>query len=217
LSAGRERRYGRALSVATSQEAVLVAAVRAGDGRAFAELIDTYGAGMRRFALSIVHDPAVADEVVQEAWLGILRNLDGFEGRASLKTWIFRIVANTANTRAERESRSIPFSAFADETVREDPSVDPSRFRNPRFLGGWTTFPEPWDQLEARETRGVIAGAIEQLPPAQRLVISLRDVEGWSADEVCNVLELSESNQRVLLHRARSKVRTALERHLEAT
>ena len=171
---------------------------------------------MRRFALSIVGNPAVADEVVQEAWLGVLRGLDGFEGRASLKTWIFRIVGNTAKTRSERESRSIPFSAFADEAAREEPSVAPSRFHNPQFPGGWTTFPEPWDHLEARETRGVIADAIEQLPQAQRLVISLRDVEGWSAEEVCNVLELSESNQRVLLHRGRSRVRAALERHLEA-
>jgi RNA polymerase sigma-70 factor (ECF subfamily) len=176
---------------------------------------DAHSAGMRRFALSIVRNAAVADEVVQEAWLAVLRGIDRFEGRASLKTWIFRIVANTAATRAEREARSIPFSTFATEANDDEPSVDPSRFRNPQFPGGWTRFPEPWENLEARETRGVIAAAVEQLPPAQRLVISLRDIEGWSAEEVCNVLELSESNQRVLLHRARSKVRAALERHLE--
>jgi RNA polymerase sigma-70 factor, ECF subfamily len=205
------------MTTIASQEAALLAAVRAGDERAFAQLIDAYGAGMRRFALSIVRNPALADEVVQEAWLGVLRGLDRFEGRSSLKTWIFRIVANTAKTRAQRESRSLPFSAFAAEAADDEPSVDPSRFRNPRFPGGWTTFPEPWDHLEAREVRGTIAAAIEQLPPAQRLVISLRDIEGWTADEVCNALELSESNQRVLLHRARSKVRAALEQHLEAT
>jgi RNA polymerase sigma-70 factor (ECF subfamily) len=180
------------------------------------QLIDMYGAGMRRFALGIVRNAAVADEVVQEAWLGVLRGLDRFEGRASLKTWIFRIVANTARTRAERESRSIPFSTFASEAAEAEPTVDPSRFRNPQFPGGWTTFPEPWDHLDAQETRHLIATAIETLPPAQRLVISLRDIEGWSAEEACNVLELSESNQRVLLHRARARVRAALEQDVES-
>jgi RNA polymerase sigma-70 factor (ECF subfamily) len=158
------------MTIAAGNDSALVAALRAGDERAFAALVDEFGASMRRFALSIVHDAALADDVVQEAWLGVLRGLDRFEGRSSLKTWLFRIVANTAKTRAERESR---------------------------------------------ETRGVVAAAIEQLPPAQRLVISLRDVEGWSAEEVCNVLELSETNQRVLLHRGRSRVRAALEQYLE--
>ena len=205
------------MAVAASQEAALVNGVRAGDERAFGRLVDTYGAGMRRFALSIVRNPAVADEVVQDSWLGVLRGLDRFEGRASLRTWIFRIVANTANTRAERESRTVPFSTFAAEAAGEDPSVDPSRFRNPQFPGGWTTFPKAWDQLEPRDARAVVADAIERLPPAQRLVISLRDVEGLSPDEICNVLELSESNQRLLLHRARSSVRAALEQHLHPT
>jgi RNA polymerase sigma-70 factor (ECF subfamily) len=205
------------VSVAAVEDATLVAALRAGDERAFTQLVDSYGAGMRRFALSLVRNAAVADEVVQEAWLGVLRGLDKFEGRASLKTWIFRIVANTARTRAERESRTVPFSSLESEAVDAEPTVDPSRFRNPQFPGGWTKFPEPWEHLDARETRHVIAGAIEALSPAQRLVLSLRDVEGWSADEVCNVLELSETNQRVLLHRARAKVRAALEEHLEPT
>jgi len=205
------------MTVAASQDDALVAALRAGVEQAFAQLVDTYGAGMRRFALSIVRNPAVADDVVQDAWLGVLRGLARFEGRASLKTWIFRIVANTAKTRAERESRSLPFASFESEAAENEPSVDPSRFRHPQFPGGWTRFPEPWEKLEAAEMRGVIAAAIEQLAPAQRLVISLRDVEGWPPEEVCNVLELSESNQRVLLHRARSKVRAALERHFERT
>jgi RNA polymerase sigma-70 factor (ECF subfamily) len=204
------------VTVAQGHEFALVSALRAGDERAFTQLVDLYDAAMRRFALSIVRNAAVADEVVQEAWLNVLRGLERFEGRAALKTWIFRIVANTAKTRAERESRSVPFSTFAAEAAEDEPSVDPSRFRNPQFPGGWTAFPEPWERLEARETRDVIVSAIELLPPAQQLVISLRDVEGWSAEEVCNVLELSESNQRVLLHRARSKVRAALERHLGA-
>jgi RNA polymerase sigma-70 factor (ECF subfamily) len=204
------------VTAAAARESALVAALRARDEQAFAALVDAHDASMRRFARSIVRDAAVADEVVQEAWLSVVRGLDRFEGRSSLKTWIFRIVANTAKTRAEREARSIPFSSFAAEAAGDEPTVDPERFRNPQFPGGWTAFPEPWPSLEARETRDVIAAAIERLPPAQRLVIRLRDVEGWPAHEVCNVLELSESNQRVLLHRARANVRTVLERHLEA-
>ena len=204
------------MTVAATQDAALIAALRDGDESAFAQLIDMYGAGMRRFALSIVRNTAVADEVVQEAWLGVLRGLDRFEGRASLRTWIFRIVANTAKTRVERESRTIPFSTLASEAAETEPTVDPSRFRNPEFPGGWTKFPEPWDHLDARETRNIIAAAIQILPPAQRIVISLRDVEGWSASDVCNVLELSESNQRVLLHRARAKLRATLEQHMES-
>jgi RNA polymerase sigma-70 factor (ECF subfamily) len=202
-----------------AQESALVAALRAGDERTFALVVDTHTAAMRRLALTFVRNPAVADEVVQEAWLGVLRGIDRFEGRSSLKTWIFRIVANTAKTRAEREARSAPFSSFDGEAAEHEPSVDPDRFRNPRFPGGWTTFPEPWDLPEERllagETRRVIREAIDALPPGQRTVITLRDVEGWSSEEVRNVLDLSETNQRVLLHRGRSKVRAALERYLD--
>src|SRR5262249_20689113 len=124
-------RYGHVVAVA-SQETALVAAVRAGDEHAFARLIDTYGAGMRRFALSIVGSAPVADEVVRESWLGVLRELDRFDGCASLKVWIFGIVATTADARAERESGNSPFATFAAEAERETPSVDPARFRNPQ-------------------------------------------------------------------------------------
>jgi len=204
---------------AVQDESTLVAALRAGDEAAFAALLDAYGGPMRRLALSFVRNAAVADEVVQEAWLGVLRGIERFEGRSSLRTWLFTILANTARTRAQREARSVPFSSLDDEAAGGDsPTVDPSRFLNPRFPGGWTTFPEPWDvpeeRLLARETRARIEAAIAELPPAQRAVISLRDVEGWPAEEVCNVLGVSESNQRVLLHRARAKVRAALERYL---
>jgi len=205
------------VTVAVPQDAALVAALRDGDESAFAQLIDMYGAGMRRFALSIVRNTSVADEVVQGAWLGVLRGLEQFEGSASLRTWIFRIVANTAKTRVERESRSIPFSTLSSDAAEAQPTVDPSRFRNPEFPGGWTKFPEPWDHLDALETRNLIAAAIQTLPPAQRLVVSLRDIEGWSANDVCNVLELSESNQRVLLHRARAKLRATLEQHMDSS
>jgi RNA polymerase sigma-70 factor (ECF subfamily) len=198
----------------------LIAALRAGDERAFAALVDAYGAAMRRFALTFVRTPAVADEVVQEAWLGMLRGLDRFEGRSSLKTWLFRIVSNTAKTRAVREARTIPFSSF-EEAGDDEAAVPAERFHGPDhvYAGGWIAFPQPWSELpqaklEAAETRALIARAIDSLPPAQRLVLTLRDVEGLAAEEVCNVLEVSETNQRVLLHRARSKVRAALESYL---
>jgi RNA polymerase sigma-70 factor, ECF subfamily len=198
------------------EEALLVSRLRARDEAAFAELVDRYNASMRRLALSFVRSPAVADEVVQEAWLGVLRGIDRFEGRSSLKTWIFRILVNTAKTRGERERRSVPFSSLEGEAVNGEPSVDPDRFVTD---GAWATPPTAWDTLpEARllsaETRQVIDGAIAALPDGQRAVISLSDVEGWPAAEIRNVLGLTETNQRVLLHRARSKVRAALEDYL---
>jgi RNA polymerase sigma-70 factor (ECF subfamily) len=191
--------------VSREDESALLAALRAGDERAFMQLVEAYTPGMRRLALTFVRTPAVADDVVQEAWLGVLRGLDRFEGRAALKTWIYRIVANIARTRAVREARSAPFSSFGDE-----PSVDPDR-----FVGGeWAEPPEPWRAVLESEARTQVDRAIAALPDKQARVIQLRDIEGWSADEVCNVLELSETNQRVLLHRARSKVRAALEEYL---
>jgi RNA polymerase sigma-70 factor (ECF subfamily) len=198
------------------EEALLVARLRARDESAFAELVDRYGASMRRLALTFVRSPAVADEVVQDAWLGVLRGIDRFEGRSSLKTWIFRILTNTAKTRAERERRSVPFSSLDGEAADDGPAVDAGRFLPD---GAWATPPVPWDgvpeeRLLAAETRGVIDRAIAALPPSQRGVITLSDVEGWPAAEIRNVLELTETNQRVLLHRARSKVRAALEEYL---
>jgi RNA polymerase sigma-70 factor (ECF subfamily) len=200
-------------------ESALVAALRAGDEQAFATLVDQHGATMRRLALSFCRNAAVADEVVQEAWLGVIRGIGRFEGRSSLKTWLFRILTNTARTRAQREARSIPFSSFEQEAAADEPSVEPERFLNPRYPNHWSDPPASWreipdERLLAAETRRLIDGAIDGLPDGQRLVIRLRDVEGWSAEEVCNVLDVSESNQRVLLHRARSKVRAALEDYL---
>jgi RNA polymerase sigma-70 factor (ECF subfamily) len=190
------------MAAVTADESALVAALRAGDERAFMELVEAYTPGMRRLALTFVRTPAVADEVVQEAWLGVLRGLDRFEGRASLRTWIYRIVANIARTRAVKEARSAPFSSFGDEAA-----VDPERFVDRH----WVEPPEPWRAALDAEARAVVDRAVAELPEKQRQVIQLRDVEGFGADEVCNVLELSETNQRVLLHRARSKVRAALE------
>jgi RNA polymerase sigma-70 factor (ECF subfamily) len=193
-------------------EAALVASLRAGDERAFMQLVEEYTPGMRRLALTFVRTPALADDVVQEAWLGVLKGLDRFEGRSSLRTWIYTIVANIARTRAVREARSVPFSSLAPADADDDEaSVDPERFVG---AGQWVRPIEPWRRVLDAEARGVIAAAIAKLPPQQAQVIELRDVEGWSSQEVRNVLDISETNQRVLLHRARSKVRAALEDYL---
>jgi RNA polymerase sigma-70 factor (ECF subfamily) len=200
----------------------LVEALRAGDQAAFEQLIRMYQASLLRVARIYVSSRSVAEEVVQETWLGVLNGIGRFEGRSSLKTWIFRILTNTAKTRGVRESRSIPFSALDDPALAGS-VVDPTRFLppdDPVDPGGWAVPPAPLPEqaLLARETLGVIEAAIEALPPAQRAVITLRDVEGWSSEEVRNTLEVSETNQRVLLHRARSKVRSALEEYVsEAT
>ncbi len=199
------------------EERQFCAALRRGDEQAFVTLVELYHAPLRRLAMSYVRSAAVAEEVVQETWLGVIHGIDAFEGRSSLKTWIYRILTNTARTRAERESRTVPLSSFTGGD--EEPSVDPARFldeQHERWPGHWASPPARWDELPeehllGRETLDQLAEAIEQLPPTQRQVIVLRDVEGWPADEVCEVLGLTEANQRVLLHRARSKVRQALE------
>ena len=167
------------------------------------ELVDEYTPGMRRFALRFVRTQTLADDVVQEAWLGVLRGLDRFQERSALKTWIYQIVANVARTRAVRESRTTPLDF-------DGPSVEQDRFLPD---GHWASPIEPWHDVLAAELRGVIDDAIAGLPEQQRQVIQLRDVEGWGSEEVCNVLELSETNQRVLLHRARTKVRLAVEEY----
>lgn len=203
-----------------SGDAARVRALRDGDEAAFAALVRELGPSLLRVARLYVSTPAVAEEVVQETWLGLLRGLGRFEGRSSLKTWLFRILVNTAKTRGERESRSIPFASLASETEGDEPTVEPARFdAGGRWAGHWSSAPAafgdlPDERLLAAETRAVVEQAIAALPPSQRTVISLRDVEGWSSEEVRNVLELSETNQRVLLHRARSGVRRALERYL---
>jgi RNA polymerase sigma-70 factor (ECF subfamily) len=167
-----------------------------------------------------VSSRAVAEEVVAETWLAVYTGLERFEGRSSLKTWLFRILTNKAKTRGQRESRTVPFSALADGDEGET-AVDVERFLGPdsRHPGGWAAPPRgvPEERLLAREARERIEAAIAALPPSQRTVITLRDVEGLSAEEACNILGVSETNQRVLLHRARSKVRAAFERYLEET
>jgi RNA polymerase sigma-70 factor, ECF subfamily len=195
-------------------------ALRAGDEEAFMALVRRHQAAMVRVAQIYVSRRDVAEEVVQEAWVGVLRGLDRFEGRSSFKTWLFRIVTNLAKTHAVREGRTIPFSALRTPESVPEAAVEPERFRtphDPRWPGHWASKPAEWpeEKLLAAETLARIEQAIETLPDSQRAVLTLRDVEGWSAEEVCNALELSETNQRVLLHRARSKVRNALERYLD--
>ena len=191
----------------------LVERLRARDESAFEELVRRYNASLLRFARQFVPTAALAEDVVSETWLGVVKGIDRFEGRSSLKTWIFRILANTAKTRAQREGRSVPFSSLEDGETPFEPTVDRSRFLG---TGQWAAAPRAWpeDRLLRDETRAVIERAIADLPATQRTVVSLRDVEGWSADEVRNALDLSETNQRVLLHRGRAKVRQALEKYL---
>jgi RNA polymerase sigma-70 factor, ECF subfamily len=195
-----------------------LAALRRGDERVFIELVEQHHSLMLRVASRYVRNPAVAEEVVQETWLGVLNGLRTFESRASLKTWIFRILTNRAITRAERERRTVPFSSLADPEA-DEPAVDPDRFRpeGDRWPGGWKCFPEPLPEqrLLECETLALIEAAIAELPERQHTVITLRDIEGWAAEEVCQALDISEANQRVLLHRARSKVRRCLESYLD--
>ena len=206
-----------------TEERNLLHALRRRDEAAFASLVDAYGSWMLRTARSFVGSHAVAEEIVQETWLSALRALDRFEGRSSLRTWLFTILVNAARRQAVRENRSISVSdlagreAAAGESELADRLFDDSHRRWP---GAWTTVVAAWDRLPeqrllAGEIREEIETAVDALPSVQRIVFSLRDLEGWTPDEVCNALSISDSNQRVLLHRARLKVRAVLERYLE--
>src|SRR4051812_12216590 len=203
----------------------LLEALRQGDEDAFMALVDRYGALMLRVASMYVRTPAVAEEVVQETWLAVFEGVGRFEGRSSLKTWIFRILSNRAKTRGEREARCLPFSSCRAPGEDDDagPAVDAHRFlgaEHRQWPGHWAAAPGDWstvpdERLLARETLERIRDAIAGLPDRQQEVIVLRDVEGWTAEEVCHALAVSEVIQRVLLHRARSKVRGALEHYLD--
>ena len=199
------------------EDALLVEGLRAGDEAAFAAVMRMYGRGMLRVAEMYVSSRAIAEDVVQEAWVGVLRGIGRFEGRSSLRTWLYRIVANTAKTRGVRESRSVPFSSLGEDG--DEGTVDADRFlgSGERFPGHWAVPPQAWapeGRLLADETLDVVERAIEKLPPAQRAVITMRDIQGFTSEEVCNALDLTETNQRVLLHRARAKVRSALEEYM---
>lgn len=206
-------------------EQTLIARLKARDEQAFTELVRRYYGYLLPLAEFYVSNRAAAEEIVQEAWLAVLKGIDRFEERSSFKTWISRIVMNLARTRGVRDSRMVAFADLAEgETGPAEPAVEAERFRgaNDPYPGHWSTAPRPWaadpeKQLLGRETMAAVDRAIAALPEAQRLVLTMRDVNGWEPEEVCNVLAISETNQRVLLHRARSKVRATLENHFSNT
>jgi RNA polymerase sigma-70 factor, ECF subfamily len=204
---------------ATAEEIALVEALRAGDGDAFGSLLDRYHSPLLRLAMSYVATKEAAEDVVQETWMAVMAGIDRFEGRSSVKTWIFRILINRAKSAGVREHRSLPFSAL-DDVEEKEPSVDPARFQTgTRWTGYWSAPPQSWagipeERLLSAETRAAVEDGIAVLPPMQRAVVVLRDVRGFSSAETCEVLGISEANQRVLLHRARSKLRVRLEEYL---
>jgi RNA polymerase sigma-70 factor, ECF subfamily len=197
-------------------DAVLVTRLRDGDEAAFVLVLDAWSDGLIRLARSFVSTHDSAAEVVQETWLAVIQGIATFEGRSSLKTWVFRIMVNIAKRRAVRESRTVPWSSLR-EAADEGPTVDPTRFQGPGepYEGHWREFPAPWPSPEsaalADEIRSRMSAALAQLPERQRVVIVLRDVEGYTSDEVCLILDITAANQRVLLHRARAFVRAQLE------
>ena len=209
--------------VAWTDELHLIELLRSGNEAAYVSLLDRYHTDMLRLAMVYVTTRAVAEEVVQETWMAVLEGLNRFEGRSSLKTWLFRILTNCAITRAQREGRSTPFSSLeAIGTDHAEHAVDPDQFlpADHRWSGHWVSFPSNWqevpeERLLSQETRAHLEKAINALPPSQRKIIILRDIEGWSSVETCGFLGISEVNQRVLLHRARSKVRTVLENYFQ--
>jgi len=216
-----QARTNRAVSL---EESALLDALRRGDEDAFARLVGEHHASLRRVARLYVANAAIADEVVQDTWLGVIRGIWAFEGRSSLKTWIFRILVNRARTRAVRESRSAPFTGALSPETGAEPESPVSPEHSP--LGDDSFAPGPWARppdvgsspelsLLTKELRERLRTVIDVLPSNLRIVLWLRDVEGWSSEEVCNALAIQETNQRVLLHRARSRVRAALAPYVE--
>jgi RNA polymerase sigma-70 factor, ECF subfamily len=205
------------MAAASGSDRELVAALRRGDEAAFTWLVDEYGPTLLRVARMYVPTAAVAEEVVQETWIGVLEGIDRFEGRSSLKTWIFRILVNRARTRAVREQRTVPVSSIGEP---EEAAVSGDRFWDSghQWAGHWSHPPSPWSDLPAdrvvgAEIRRIIDETVGVLPANQRAVVTLRDIHSWTSGEVCDLLGVSEGNQRVLLHRGRSRVRSALERY----
>jgi RNA polymerase sigma-70 factor (ECF subfamily) len=196
---------------AAQEDAAILAGLRQGDEQVFAQVVDAWSPGMLRLARCHVTTDASAEEVVQDAWIGVLRGLGGFEGRSRVRTWVLRIVVNIAKTRGQQEHRVRPFSSV---TESDEPTVDPDRFQSAGepHPGGWRVFPPEWPTLPegamlSAEINDVVRAALSSLPQAQRAVMELRDIHGYEAAEVCDALNLSDGNQRVLLHRARAAVR----------
>jgi RNA polymerase sigma-70 factor (ECF subfamily) len=203
-----------------AEDVALVKRMLAGDEAAFTHVVERYHGSLIRLAMAFVASHDAAEEVVQDTWVAVLRGLHAFEGRSPLKSWIFGILTNRAKTRGVRDKRTVAFSELSNVGSDSELAVDPDRFTP---AGSWATPPDRWDRhtpeqlLLHQEARAIIDKAIADLPATQRAVVTLRDREGLDAAEVCNILELSETNQRVLLHRARSKVRAALERYVAGT
>jgi RNA polymerase sigma-70 factor (ECF subfamily) len=209
------------VETSVARDMQVVAAILDGDEAAFEALVRRHHESMVRIAVTFVRSRAVAEEVAQETWIAMLNGLGGYQGRSPLRTWLFSILTKRAITRGVREQRTVPFSAFnADE---DEPLVPPERFLgldHPLYPGHWASPPRRWDEvpearLLARETREHVLAAVDDLPAAQRAVIVLRDLQGLDASEVCELLQVSDGNQRVLLHRARAKVRAALEAYFD--
>ncbi|MGW7683334.1 RNA polymerase sigma factor [Kribbella sp. NPDC054772] len=204
------------MGVVVPTDDVLVAGLRTGDEDTFACLLNGWSGSMLRLARSFVSTTASAEEVVQDTWLAVFEGIERFEGRSTLRTWVYRILVNIARKRAVREQRTVPWTSLAPD---HGPTMDPKRFRGAgdQYPGGWRTFPERWPTTEtevlAHEVRAAVAAAIDGLPVRQQVVLTLRDIDGHDAEDVCALLEISMANQRVLLHRARANVRGRLERY----
>lgn len=199
---------------AVKDDKALVEALLAGDEKAFTALVRQHHANMRRVARSFVRSDEVAREVVQETWAAVLKGLEGFRGEASLKTWIFRILTNKARRVAKREARTIAFSSLRSDTAEDTDADMADRFRPD---GGWESRVHAWRLVDPesksinRQGVSILAEALEHLPDAQRAVVTMRDVEGLSSEEICDILDITPVNQRVLLHRGRTRLRKALE------
>ena len=222
-TADGDRREHGALGSREAEERALVEALRRGDEATFTALIDRYHGSLVRLALMHVPNRQAAEDAVQETWMAVVRGIERFEGRSSLRTWLFRILLNRAKAKGVAERRQVPVSSL-DGSDGDDDAVDPSRFfdQSSRWAGFWSTPPQPWDEIPedrllGKEVRTLIEEAVAALPRAQREVITLRDIRGLTTAEVCAVLDLSEGNHRVLLHRARTKVRARLEAYLTPT
>jgi RNA polymerase sigma-70 factor, ECF subfamily len=201
------------------EELALVTSLRAGDEQTFAALVDGWSGWMLRLAREHVPSPSVAEEVVQETWLAVLEGLGRFRGESSLRTWVYRILLNQARRRGSRERRTVPFASLT--SADTGPTVEPERFQSTGepHPGGWREFPQDWPEQAAltKEVQHVVVSALADLPARQRIVVALRDLDGHSADEVCDLLGISTGNQRVLLHRGRAVVRAHLERYFTTT
>jgi len=203
----------------TAADLETVAALRRGEHAAFTSLVRAYQPAFLRLAQGWVRDAAAADEVVQQAWLSSLESLSTFEGRSSLRTWLFGIVINVARSHVRARKRLVPISELVTEEATDGPTVEPERFFSEgEWVGHWSDGPSPFqspdDALERQRLRGLLSRAMGDLPPLQQQVMLLCDVEGLTGDETCNILGISGTHQRVLLHRARAKARAWLEQHL---